>query len=153
MWSGEGVHDPETGSIPLRAVRFFERGTGSLWINQAQEAVLSQNAEKVRATIAEEGASFIGDIQAITGLTMLAVREAIRELVAWGLVTNDTVEAMREVARWKPMLPRTGNDPTSWLPAEYKPSPGRWISATRTGAPTRTWSVYSPATRSRIPRP
>lgn len=125
VWSGEGVHDPETGSIPLRAVRFFERGTGALWLNQAQEPVLSENAEKIRATIAEEGASFIGDIQAITGLTMLAVREAIRELVAWGLVTNDTVEAMREVARWKPMLPRTGNDPTSWLPADYKPSPNR----------------------------
>jgi len=27
------------------------------------------------------------------------VREAIRELVAWGLVTNDTVEALREIAR------------------------------------------------------
>ena len=131
VWSGEGVHDPETGSIPLRAVRFFERGTGALWIDQTQEPVLSANAEKVSATIAEEGASFIGDIQALTGLSMLAVREAIRELVAWGLVTNDTVEAMREVARWKPMLPRTGNDPTSWLPANYNPSPNRRYQRTR----------------------
>ena len=89
--------------------------------------MLSENAETVRATIAAEGASFIGDIQAITGLTMLALREAIRELVAWGLVTNDTVEALREVARWKPMMPRTGPDPTSWLPADYTPSPNRRI--------------------------
>ena len=131
VWAGEGSYDIETGAIPLARVRFFERGTGSLWLTQAQEAVLSENAERVRSTIAEEGASFIGDIQAITGLTMLAVREAIRELVAWSLVTNDTVEAMREVARWKPMLPRTGNDPTSWLPPDYKPSPNRRYQRTR----------------------
>ncbi|HJQ10884.1 MAG TPA: DEAD/DEAH box helicase [Gemmatimonadaceae bacterium] len=131
VWMGEGSYDPETGAIPLARVRFFERGTGSLWVTQSQDPRLSENAEKVRATIAEEGASFVGDIQAITGLTMLAVREAIRELVAWGLVTNDTVEAMREVARWKPMLPRTGNDPTSWLPSDYKPSPNRRYTRTR----------------------
>ena len=131
VWAGEGTYDPETGAIPLARVRFFERGTGSLWLSEAEEPVLSESAQKVRATIAEEGASFIGDIQAVTGLTMLSVREAIRELVAWGLVTNDTIEAMREVARWKPMLPRTGNDPTSWLPADYKPSPNRRYQRTR----------------------
>ncbi|HEX3533830.1 MAG TPA: DEAD/DEAH box helicase [Gemmatimonadaceae bacterium] len=127
VWVGEGNYDPESGAIPLGRVRFFERGTGAIWLPDEQDAVLSENAEKVRATIAAEGASFIGDIQAIAGLTMLATREAIRELVAWGLVTNDTVEALREVARWKPMLPRTGPDPTSWLPPDYTPSPDRRI--------------------------
>jgi ATP-dependent Lhr-like helicase len=131
VWAGEGNYDPESGAIPLARVRFFERGTGAIWLAEEVEPVLSENAQKVRATIASEGASFIGDIQAITGFTMLAVREAIRELVAWGLVTNDTVEALREVARWKPMLPRTGNDPTSWLPADYKPSPNRRFTRTR----------------------
>src|SRR5258706_13280506 len=124
--------------MPLARVRFCERGRGGVWLGESgkreagrgkredqEEAILSDNAEKVRATIAEEGASFIGDIQAITGLTMLAVREAIRELVAWGIVTNDTVEALREIARWKPLIPRTGADPTSWLPAGYNPSPNR----------------------------
>jgi len=131
VWAGEGNYDPETGAIPLARVRFFERGTGAIWLPDQVEPVLSENAEKVRATIEEEGASFIGDIQAITGLTMLAVREAIRELVAWGLVTNDTVEALREIARWKPMLPRTGVDPTSWLPSNYTPSPNRRFTRTR----------------------
>src|SRR5204862_7908005 len=112
-------------------VRFFERGTGAIWLAEEIEPVLSENARTVRGTVAAEGASFIGDIQAITGLTMLAVREAIRELVAWGIVTNDTVEALREVARWKPMLPKTGNDPTSWLPADYTPSPNRRFTRTR----------------------
>ena len=131
VWVGEGNYDPESGAIPLARVRFFERGTGALWLENETEPVLSENAQTVQATIASEGASFIGDIQAITGLTMLAVREAIRELVAWGLVTNDTVEALREVARWKPMLPRTGNDSTSWLPADYTPSPNRRFTRTR----------------------
>jgi ATP-dependent Lhr-like helicase len=131
VWVGEGNHDPESGAIPLARVRFFERGTGAIWLDEQPEAVLSENAETVRATIAEEGASFIGDIQAITGLTMLAVREAVRELVAWGIVTNDTVEAMREIARWKAMVPRTGADPTSWLPADYAPSPNRRFTRAR----------------------
>jgi ATP-dependent Lhr-like helicase len=145
VWVGEGNYDPESGAIPLARVRFFERGTGGVWLgeggkreagsgkreDQEEAAILSENAETVRATIAEEGASFIGDIQAITGLTMLAVREAIRELVAWGLLTNDTVEALREIARWKPMIPRTGADPTSWLPADYTPNPNRRFTRTR----------------------
>ncbi|MDQ6872396.1 MAG: DEAD/DEAH box helicase [Gemmatimonadota bacterium] len=127
VWVGEGNYDPESGAIPLARVRFFERGTGAVWLPDEQDPVLSETAEKVRETIAAEGASFVGDIQAITGFTMLAVREAIRELVAWGLVTNDTVEALREVGRWKPMTPRTGQDPTSWLPADYTPSANRRI--------------------------
>ena len=127
VWVGGGNYDPESGAIPLGRVRFFERGTGAIWLADQEQPVLSENAEKVRATITAEGASFIGDIQAVAGLTMLAVREAIRELVAWGLVTNDTVEALREVGRWKPMTPRTGPDPTSWLPADYTPSPNRRI--------------------------
>jgi ATP-dependent Lhr-like helicase len=129
VWVGEGTYDPDSGSIPLARVRFFERGTGAIWLSAEddEDRRLSENAEAVRATIAAEGASFIGDLQAITGLTMLAVREAIRELVAWGLVTNDTVEALREVGRWKPMMPRNAPDPTSWLPADYTPSPNRRI--------------------------
>ena len=129
VWVGEGNYDEESGSMPLARVRFFERGTGAVWLAPRDDAeiILSEHAQKVRATIAEEGASFIGDIQAITGLTMLSVREALRELVAWGLVTNDTVEALREVGRWKPMMPRTAPDPTSWLPADYTPSPNRRI--------------------------
>jgi ATP-dependent Lhr-like helicase len=129
VWAGEGNYDPESGAIPLARVRFFERGTGAIWLSDEDQktVVLSENAEAVRNTIAEEGASFIGDIQAVTGLTMLSSREAIRELVAWGLVTNDTVEALREVGRWKSMMPRTGPDPTSWLPADYTPSPNRRV--------------------------
>ncbi|HLA14913.1 MAG TPA: helicase-related protein, partial [Gemmatimonadaceae bacterium] len=127
VWAGEGKYDPASGAIPLARVRFFERGTGAIWLGEESEPVLSEEAKAVRDTIVREGASFIRDIQAITGLTMLSVREAIRELVAWGLITNDTVEALREIARWKPLMPRTSPDPTSWLPADYVPSPNRRI--------------------------
>ena len=72
---------------------------------------------------------------------MLAVREAIRELVAWGLVTNDTVEALREIARWKPMIPRTGADPTSWLPADYKPGGRLPLILSVHGGPAGAWDV------------
>jgi ATP-dependent Lhr-like helicase len=127
VWAGEGKYDPESGAIPLARVRFFERGTGATWLAEQSDIVLSEEAKTVRNTITAEGALFIRDIQAITGLTMLSVKEAIRELVAWGLITNDTVEALREIARWKPMMPRTTPDPTSWLPADYSPSPNRRI--------------------------
>ncbi len=61
---------------------------------------------------------------------MLALREALRELAAAGLVTNDSAEALREVIRFRPLLPgnrRDDPDPTRWLPADFSPSPGRPI--------------------------
>ena len=127
VWVGEGKYDADSGAMPLARVRFFERGAGRIWIKPAEDAALSADASAVRSFIAEEGASFIADIQAGTALGTLAVREAIRELVAWGLVTNDSVEAMREVARWKPMTNRRPVDPTRWLPSDFSPSPDRKI--------------------------
>jgi ATP-dependent Lhr-like helicase len=112
-------------------MRFFQRGTGSLWIGEDESAdvedKLSEHARAVRAVIADEGASFTRDIEAITGFTPLAVKEALRELAARGLVTNDTVEAMREIIRWKPLDTQAGPDPTRWLPSDYRPSANRHV--------------------------
>ena len=50
--------------------------------------------------------------------------------VAGGLVTNDTVEALRDVLRWRPRFPiKRPNepDPTRWLPAGFTPSESRPI--------------------------
>ena len=127
VWVGEGKYDQDSGAIPLARLRFFERGTGRIWIKPPAEIALSADAAAVKNFIAGEGASFVTDIQAGTSLSTLAVREAIRELVAWGLLTNDSVEAMREVARWKSMSIRRAADPTRWLPSDYSPSPGRRI--------------------------
>lgn len=131
VWAGEGKYDADSGAIPAARVRFFERGTGRIWIKPADEIPLGVDAKAVQSFIAGEGASFITDIQAGTSLGMLAVREAIRELVAWGLVTNDSVEAMREVVRWKAISNRRAVDPTTWLPSDYSPSPNRRIVGRR----------------------
>lgn len=61
---------------------------------------------------------------------MLALRDALRELVAAGAVTNDSVEAMREVVRMRPLPDRTRKgvaDPTRWLPRDFTPSAGRRV--------------------------
>jgi ATP-dependent Lhr-like helicase len=131
VWVGESNVDSTSDVVVLSRMRFFQRGTGSLWIGEEEsgeiEEKLSEHARAVRAVIADEGASFTVDIEAITGFTPLAVKEALRELAALGLVTNDTVEAMREVIRWKPLDTQAGPDPTRWLPADYRPSSNRHV--------------------------
>jgi ATP-dependent Lhr-like helicase len=65
-----------------------------------------------------------------TTLTGRNLRDALRELVGAGLVTNDTIESMRQVVRWQPLLsPRdkTQPDPTRWLPTDFAPSANRHV--------------------------
>jgi ATP-dependent Lhr-like helicase len=129
VWVGASSVDSKADVTTLTRLRFFRRGTGALWLGaEAPSSVsekLSVNGKAVLDVIEKEGAPFTHDIEAVTGLTPLAVKEGIRELVTAGLVTNDTAEAMREVVRWKPLVPRSGLDPTQWLPADYTPSPNR----------------------------
>jgi ATP-dependent Lhr-like helicase len=131
VWAGAPRIDPLGRTIALNALRFFERGAGSLWMSPSSEALpLSDQARATRDALAQHGASFLADLQAVTGLSMLAVRDALRELVAAGEVTNDSVEAMREVTRMRPLPNRTRSgvdDPTRWLPSDYAPSAGRRV--------------------------
>ena len=147
VWAGE----------PNARLRFFRRGTGALWMgNDATDEVmesLSADARTVLDVIDKEGAPFTVDIEAVTGFTPLGVKEALRELVTAGLITNDTAEAMREVIRWRPLVPKSEGDPTRWLPADYTPSPNRrivqrrpnlrrlpkWRRPDRPGAFTSNW--------------
>jgi ATP-dependent Lhr-like helicase len=126
VWAGES-NDKTDQSPVLSKLRFFERGTGSLWLHEPDESRKSENATVVLAAIQQEGASFISDLQIATGLGMFAIREALRELVALGLVTNDSVEALRQVVRWKSFAVRNEAAATSWLPEGFKPSPDRKI--------------------------
>jgi ATP-dependent Lhr-like helicase len=134
VWFAE-VASGASGEGPplLSRIRFFERGSGSLWIppdaadEAARTARLGPESTKVLEVIRREGASFIGDIEIGTGLTTREVRRGLRELASLGLVTNDTIEALREVIRWRE-LPTTGtDDPARWLPAGYTPSPDRRV--------------------------
>ena len=110
-------------------IRFFERGTGRLWLGEpVDDTLLPEPARKVRDALATYGASFTADLATATGLGPQATRDALRTLVAAGLVTNDTLSALRDVVRWKSILPvRRGNepDPARWLPADFTPSANR----------------------------
>jgi ATP-dependent helicase Lhr and Lhr-like helicase len=125
-WRGEGGSD---GTPSLRAIRFFQRGEGSIWLAEPQDDLpLSDAAVAVRDALVRGGAAFVSDLQALTGLGTLALHDALRELVAVGLVTNDTVEAMREVVRTRALPARRRRmepDPTRWLPADFVPTPDR----------------------------
>jgi ATP-dependent Lhr-like helicase len=131
VWVGESNDAAASGARQLTRLRFFGRGSGALWIGNeiaaGQRELLSANGMAVLETIEKEGAPFTHDIEAVTGLSSLAVKEALRETVALGLVTNDTAEAMREVVRWKPLVQRDEGDPTRWLPADFSPSSNRYV--------------------------
>ncbi|MEO7966748.1 MAG: hypothetical protein ABIT38_22850, partial [Gemmatimonadaceae bacterium] len=121
------------GATPstLGRIRFFERGTGRLWLGAASvDGSLSAQALEVRNALRAQGASFTSDLAAVTSLGPQRLRDALRELVAAGLVTNDTIGALRDVIRWKPVFPVKKSDepdPTRWLPADFTPSPNRRI--------------------------
>ncbi|MEO8880590.1 MAG: hypothetical protein ABI446_09350, partial [Gemmatimonadaceae bacterium] len=131
VWAGGSKPDPE--SVPtLTSVRFFPRGEGAIWLDAEDEPLLTPNAIAVRASLARYGASFIADIQAATEFSSLTVRDALRELSAASLVTNDTVEALREIVRTRSVPGRSRGvgahsspDPTRWLPASFEATPGR----------------------------
>ena len=128
VWSGEGSYDEPSGVLTLARVRFFARGSGALWLGEPAEIPLSEGGGRVLEALRAEGASLLGDLQAVTGLGSFALREALRELVAASLITNDAIEALREVVRWKPLSPRSigeAGDPARWLPAGFTPSPNR----------------------------
>jgi ATP-dependent Lhr-like helicase len=131
VWAGGSRPDP--GDAPtLSSIRFFPRGEGAIWLDAEDEPPLSESALAVRGALEKHGASFLADVQAATGFTSLTVRDALRELSAASLVTNDTVEALREVVRARAMPGRARGvavqplqDPTRWLPASFEATPGR----------------------------
>jgi ATP-dependent Lhr-like helicase len=132
VWAGTPRVDASGRTIALHALRFVERGVGALWMAPSAEEKLplSDQARAVREALSKHGASFVADLQSVTGLSTLAVRDALRELVAAGDVTNDAVEAMREVTRMRPLPNRARpgtDDPARWLPADYAPSAGRRV--------------------------
>jgi ATP-dependent Lhr-like helicase len=123
VWVGGGRADDTTGTPGLTSLRFVRRGSGRAWLAEPVEPVLSDPATHTRDALAQQGASFFADLQAATSLGTYALRDALRELVAVGIATNDTVSALHDIVRWRPVVPARGQtaDPTRWLPADFVP--------------------------------
>lgn len=129
IWLGGTSAKPDEAGN-LSTIRFVRRGTVRAWIAAEEFPPLSERAQQVLASLEKEGASFFDELLASTSLTSRQLRDALRELVGAGLATNDTVDAMRSVIRWRPTVSprdRTQPDPTRWLPADFTPSANRYV--------------------------
>jgi ATP-dependent Lhr-like helicase len=130
VWiGGSGAAPKEENAATLVQLRFVRRGGGRAWLADSDAApALGEAAERVYRALRTEGASFFDDLTRATGLGGRAMRDALKELVAAGLVTNDTMESLRHVVRWRPIVSarvRNQPDPTRWLPSDFSPSPNR----------------------------
>ena len=117
------IADPpaEEGSTRLGPIRVIKRGTGRAWLAPESSVELSEGAKTVRDAIRENGASFFDELLSMTALPSRRFRDALRELVAAGLVTSDSFEALRLVSRWRAMPRDVGTeapDPTRWIPVD-----------------------------------
>ena len=128
-WSGVPPRGESDAPVAIGAIRFYPRGAAGIWSGDTapDDERLTPAARTVRDVLRSDGASFLSDLAERTALTPLALRDALRELVALGFVTNDTVEALREIARTRALPPRSDGDAdaTRWLPSSYVPSSGR----------------------------
>ncbi len=97
VWIGAG--DP--GGRRNR-VQFLFRGEGSAFLkpfSEEQLDALSEAARQVYALLRAEGALFLADICTALQLEEAAAKAALAELALAGLVTNDTLEALRHIIR------------------------------------------------------
>ena len=130
VWIG-GTAPMKAGELgTLANVCFVRRGTARAWISLGSAPPIGEHAQQVVDALTRDGASFFDELLAATALTARALRDALRELVGAGLVTNDTMEALRAVVRWRPLVSprdRAQPDPTRWLPADFSPSVNRYV--------------------------
>jgi ATP-dependent Lhr-like helicase len=130
VWIGGGARGKPEEAANLTSIRFLRRGTVRAWISTSATPPLSDHARKVLTTLEDEGASFFDELLVGSALTSRNLRDALRELVGGGLATNDSMESMRHVVRWRPVVSqgeRTQADPTRWLPDDYTPSANRYV--------------------------
>jgi len=129
VWIGGTTAKPD--EIPtLSTLRFARRGTVRAWVSTNTIAPLGDQSKRVLEILERDGASFFDELVSSTGLTARTLRDSLRELVGAGLVTNDTMDALRFVLRWRPIVSprdRAQPDPTRWLPADFTPSANRYV--------------------------
>ncbi|HEX4684951.1 MAG TPA: DEAD/DEAH box helicase [Gemmatimonadaceae bacterium] len=129
VWIGATSAKPdEPGN--LSTIRFVRRGSARAWISTATQQPISDHAQRVLASLEQEGASFFDELVTSTSLTSRQLRDALRELAGAGLATNDSMETLRAVVRWRPLISprdRAQPDPTRWLPGDFTPSANRYV--------------------------
>jgi ATP-dependent Lhr-like helicase len=96
VWVGSGGKDPKRSRVRLL---FRGEGSGFLEPEPDPESVgeLGPAARKVWDFLKSEGACFFADLQAGLGMEAPLLQEALTELVLAGIVTNDTLQALREI--------------------------------------------------------
>ncbi len=149
VWIGSGGTDPRYGRV-----RFLFRGEGNVFLStdatdetdfsNPLKSVQSDDARAVYQFLKSEGAVFFNDIGEALGLDEKAVESALIELVMAGLVTNDSLEAMRQIVQEgkpQPQAPRQYSSLEADLarrraelgldahPVGYKPAQARYRSA------------------------
>jgi ATP-dependent helicase Lhr and Lhr-like helicase len=143
VWIGSG------GANPRRSrVRFLFRGEGHVYLEPAPQdlSALGDGAQAVYGFLQSEGAAFFADLCAALEMESPTVEAALTELVMNSLVTNDSLEAMRQIVqRGSPRTPprtqvsaleeqltrrreQLGSVPDPWL---RRPSRGRYRAAKR----------------------
>src|SRR5258705_8652884 len=129
VWVGEGpAHvGADAASSELRGVSCVRRGTEKAWLGDVAEPVLSERAQRLREHLQSRGALFFSELQQLTSWGTHVLRDALRELVVAGLATNDTMDALGHVARWRPLFDAraSAEQNARWLPADFTPSPNR----------------------------
>ncbi|HEY8885079.1 MAG TPA: helicase-related protein, partial [Chloroflexota bacterium] len=101
MWVAEGGKDAHRARV-----RFFFRGEGGLFLDRRpDEAALAELGESARLVydyLTGEGAALLADVAEGTGLSRTEAQGALVELVLEGLVTNDSLDALRTVLGYEP---------------------------------------------------
>lgn len=129
VWIGGASAKPDEAAS-LSSIRFVRRGTVRAWITTMDDQPLSEHARRVVQSLQQDGPSFFDELLASSSLTSRQLRDALRELVGASLVTNDTMDSLRAVVQWRPLVSprdRSQPDPTRWLPSDFTPSANRYV--------------------------
>jgi ATP-dependent Lhr-like helicase len=112
---------PRTGPVRNTPIAFFNREDLDAWLDLAprpgvDEERMSHEARRVLTSLHDRGPAFLQDLTRQTGLLPAQVERGLAELLAWGLVTADGVEALRtlllpEHRRRARPVPRPGRQP------------------------------------------